>query len=70
MTQEERRTKKGPMDPREGGYASIYISGKIFSVVGRLSEAERRSRSNMAAVLIEEALLARGELAFKEPVAS
>lgn len=49
------------------GRVNVVLSDEIYEVVKDLAETERRSQSQMTAILVEEALIARGVLAKKDP---
>lgn len=42
---------------------TVYVTGEVNAALDKVAGDERRSRSQMAALLIEEALKARGYLA-------
>jgi hypothetical protein len=46
---------------------TAYVSDEVNGALDKAASDERRSRSQMAALLIEEALIARGYLSTQEP---
>ncbi len=52
------------------GRVNVVLSDEIYEVVKDLAETERRSQSQMTAILVEEALIARGVAAQKAPPSS
>lgn len=49
------------------GRVNVVLPDEVYEVVKDLAETERRSQSQMTAILVEEALAARGVLSGKEP---
>ena len=54
-------------DENMSGRVNVVLSDEIYEVVKDLAESERRSQSQMTAILVEEALIARGMLPEKQP---
>lgn len=52
------------------GRVNVVLSDEVYETIKNLAEIERRSQSQMTALLVEEALIARGILAEKHPSAS
>jgi hypothetical protein len=57
-------------DESMSGRVNVVLSDEIYEVVKGLAESERRSQSQMTAILVEEALIARGILPEKQPPTS
>ncbi len=49
------------------GRVNVVLPDEVYELVKDLAETERRSQSQMTAILVEEALAARGMLPGKEP---
>lgn len=49
------------------GRVNVVLPDEVYELVKNLAETERRSQSQMTAILVEEALAARGMPPEKEP---
>ena len=49
------------------GRVNVVLPDEVYELVKNLAETERRSQSQMTAILVEEALAARGMRSGKEP---
>jgi hypothetical protein len=52
------------------GRVNVVLSDDIYEVVVELAETEQRSQSQMTAILVKEALAARGMIPKKHPPTS
>jgi hypothetical protein len=52
------------------GRVNVVLSDDIYEVVMELAETEQRSQSQMTAILVKEALAARGMIPKKQPPTS
>lgn len=49
------------------GRVNVVLPDEVYELVKNLAKTERRSQSQMTAILVEEALAARGALTGKQP---
>jgi len=54
-------------DENMSGRVNVVLLDEIYELIKDLAESERRSQSQMTAILVEEALIARGMLPEKHP---
>jgi hypothetical protein len=57
-------------DESMSGRVNVVLSDEVYETVKDLAELEQRSQSQMTAILVKEALTARGMLPKKQPPTS
>lgn len=57
-------------DESMSGRVNVVLSDDLYELVKDLAEAEQRSQSQMTAILVKEALTARGMIPQNKPFAS